>query len=73
MNLMNPLFSLHKFNRFFFGMSQRRLGGKLYLGRSLKVDGLLQTRMMNTLKCKVFASRLEAPLDFLDLKKVGHW
>ncbi len=63
-----PFFSFHKFNRYFSRVSQRHLGGKLYLGRSLKVDGLLQTCMMITLKCMVFVSRLEVPLDFLDLE-----
>jgi hypothetical protein len=51
MNLMNPLFSLHKFNESFFEMTQRHLGGKLYLGRSLEVGRLLQTCMMIALKC----------------------
>ncbi len=50
MNSMNPWFSLHKFSRCFFGVSQRHLGGRLYWGRSLEVDELLHTHMMITLR-----------------------
>ncbi len=46
-----PFVFLHKFNMCFFGVNQRHLGGKLYLGGSLKVNRLLQTRMMTALRC----------------------
>ncbi len=46
MNLMNPLFFLHKFSKCFSGVSPKHHGGRLPFIGSLEVSKLWQTHMI---------------------------
>jgi len=61
MNLMNPLFSLHKFNRHFLGVNPRR---RLSFTWSLKIDELWQTHMMIALTHMVLCLGLKLHWSF---------
>jgi hypothetical protein len=61
---MNLLFFLQKFNECFFGVNQRDHGGKLCLGGSLEVVGLLWTLMMIALTHDVLYLGLKLRYNF---------